>query len=168
MNWGDGRRMIPVFTSDSVHVDIQINPPPLYTITHYKRAFTCLPTPMAKFHHMIHSGRHFAQCLVNSRYSRHLCLLDHMNQGNCYRVGTCLASCFTGFLLTWQRSLALQEANWAKKHWGASVLCVHSSALKSPVLASKSLTAARTNCFDNESTKAKEKKKKNMQTTTSF
>lgn len=90
---------------------------------------------------------------------RHLCLLDHMNRKSCYRVDTCLASCFVGFLLTWQRR------DLSQKHWEASVLCVHSTVLKSPVPASKSLTAARTNCLVNESTKAKEKRN---QTTYSF
>lgn len=101
--------------------DIRINPLPphpnhsLYTSI----SALALPTPppsllpslMAKSHHMIHLGRLFAQCLVNSRYSRHLCLLDHTNQGSCYRVDTCLASCLVGFLLIWQKCVALQRKN---------------------------------------------------------
>lgn len=70
-----------------------------------------LPTLMAKSSHMTHSGRLFAQQLVNSRYSRHFCLIDHINQGSWYRVDTCLASCFVGFLLTWQKPVVLQRKN---------------------------------------------------------
>lgn len=81
------------------------------------------PSPMIHHHHWVISSLSApwllsqfnwasSQCLVNSRYSCNLLLLL---QRSCYRVDAWLASCFVGFLLTWQKFNAFKRSYLGKK-----------------------------------------------------